>query len=78
MLSASLASCGSIKSANPAFIAPAVIAECADLPLLPEKEMTMAEVEQAWGKDRYLYVVCQSSKAELIQILKDRGLVNDS
>lgn len=38
--------------------------------------MTASQVEKTWAKDRYDYAICKSSKDELVNVLKDRGIIN--
>lgn len=73
-----LLGCGvSKQSAEQPYFAPEVIADCPALQTLPDHDIDMATVEILWKNDRLDYLKCASSKAELIETLKERGMISD-
>ena len=63
---------GSTKSVKPEI---AVLRACERPAWIPEKNLTMNEVERYWAKDRQNLVNCGVSKAALIKWLKRNGLI---
>lgn len=64
----------STKSVDIGLISPAVLAECPELPIIPEKNLDMAEVEGYWINDRVEYIKCAKKHKELATTVKERAV----
>jgi hypothetical protein len=50
--------------------------DCADPTVLPDRELTQAEVERYWGEDRFRLAVCRDRNRGLLRFFtfRDDGL----
>lgn len=65
---------GSGKTTAPVFgsIPPKLKQACAKPGELPDRDLTQAEVESYWGKDRAALVNCGNGKRGLVKFVEDR------
>lgn len=69
-----LTACAPAKMTNFGKVAPQVLEECSELTQLPERNLSMSEVERFWTQDRVDYVKCASKHKELSTVVKERAV----
>lgn len=79
-LSFLVASCSTstpfVKGPDLADLDPALLQDCADPVLLPDRDLTLPEGTEGWATDRSSLVYCRDSKKALVStILAERGLL---